>query len=182
MTGQQERAQEALVAEKERKPPKFETRMLDEKNAESVLTGDLTTLQTAAGDPNVLDGLLHQIARLGSYCKPVDDAAANFVLGFVDAMKPRDPAEALLCTQMAAIHQATMQMAKRLNHVESIPQQDSAERAINKLSRSFAAQMEALRKHRNGGKQTVTVQHVSVSDGGQAIVGNVQAAGGGGKE
>ena len=35
-----------------------------------------------------------------------------------------------------------------------------------------------LRKHRNGGKQTVTVQHVNVEDGGQAIVGNVDAGGG----
>ena len=70
-----------------------------------------------------------------------------------------------------------MQMAKRLNNVENLPQQDSAERALNKLSRSFASQMEALRKHRNGGKQTVTVQHVNVSDGGQAIVGNVETGG-----
>jgi hypothetical protein len=38
--------------------------------------------------------------------------------------------------------------------------------------------LEALRKHRNGGvKQTVTVQHVNVEDGGQAIVSNVQAGG-----
>jgi hypothetical protein len=37
--------------------------------------------------------------------------------------------------------------------------------------------MEALRKHRNGGKQTVTVQHVNVEDGGQAIVGDVQSGG-----
>ena len=42
-----------------------------------------------------------------------------------------------------------------------------------KLARAYVAQMEALRKHRNGGKQTVTVQHVNVQDGGQAIVGNV---------
>ncbi len=33
--------------------------------------------------------------------------------------------------------------------------------------------MEALRKHRTGGKQTVTVQHVNVQGGGQAIVGDV---------
>ena len=44
----------------------------------------------------------------------------------------------------------------------------------NKLARTYTLQMEALRKHRNGGKQTVTVQHVNVGDGGRAIVGNVQ--------
>jgi hypothetical protein len=52
------------------------------------------------------------------------------------------------------------------------------ERALNKLARTFAMQMEALKRYRTGGEQKVTVQHVSVSEGGQAIVGNVtQAAG-----
>lgn len=41
------------------------------------------------------------------------------------------------------------------------------------------AQVEALRKHRNGGKQTVIVQQVNVADGGQAIVGIVQTGAGG---
>jgi hypothetical protein len=33
--------------------------------------------------------------------------------------------------------------------------------------------MEALKRYRTGGEQMVTVQHVNVSEGGQAIVGNV---------
>jgi hypothetical protein len=33
--------------------------------------------------------------------------------------------------------------------------------------------LEALKRYRSGGEQKVTVQHVSVSEGGQAIVGNV---------
>ena len=151
MTSKQKASGEKQVVESKRTSPSFETRMLDEKNAESVMKGDLGCIQKATRDPSVLHGLLHQIAHLGSHRKPVDDAAANFVLGFVDAMQPRDPAEALLCTQMAATHQATMMMAKRLNHIESIPQQDSAERALNKLTRSFAAQMEALGHVRQGG-------------------------------
>jgi hypothetical protein len=42
----------------------------------------------------------------------------------------------MLATQMAAVHMATMTFARRLAHVESIPQQDSAERAFNKLART----------------------------------------------
>ena len=38
---------------------------------------------------------------------------------------------------------------------------------------TYATQMEALKRYRTGGEQKVTVQHVSVSEGGQAIVGNV---------
>ena len=178
MTPMQNESGATEVVESKRKPPKFETRMLDDTRAETVLSGDFSAIQKAVAGSGVLDGLVYQIAQLGSYRKPVDDAAGNFVLGFVDAMNPRDPAKALLCTQMAAIHQATMMMAERLNRADSLPQQESAERALNKLSRSFAALMEALRKHRNGGKQTVTVQHVNVSDGGQAVVGNVELKGG----
>jgi hypothetical protein len=44
------------------------------------------------------------------------------------------------------------------------------------LTRTFAAQMEALKRYRTGGEQKVTVQHVSVAEGGQAIVGNVTQA------
>jgi hypothetical protein len=96
-----------------------------------------------------------------------------FMLSVVKDIKPRDQVEAMLAAQMAAVHQAILTFARRLAHVETIDQQDSAERAFNKLARTFAAQMEALKRYRTGGEQKVTVQHVSVSEGGQAIVGNV---------
>ena len=69
-----------------------------------------------------------------------------------------------------------MTFARRLAHIENIPQQDSAERAFNKLLRTYTAQMEALKRYRTGGEQKVTVQHVTVGEGGQAIVGNVTQA------
>ena len=53
-------------------------------------------------------------------------------------------------------------------------------RAFNKLARTFAAQVEALKRYRSGGEQKMTVQHVHVAEGGQAIVGNVSAPAQGG--
>jgi hypothetical protein len=38
---------------------------------------------------------------------------------------------------------------------------------------TYVTQMEALKGCRTGAEQKVTVQHLSVSEGGQAIVGNV---------
>jgi hypothetical protein len=38
---------------------------------------------------------------------------------------------------------------------------------------SLIAQVEALKKYRTAGEQTIKVQHVTVNDGSQAIVGNV---------
>ena len=78
---------------------------------------------------------------------------------------------------MAAVHMATMTFARRLATVDNIAQQDSAERAFNKLARTFTTQVAALKQYRTGGQQKMTVEHVHVHEGGQAIVGNV---GGGG--
>ena len=66
---------------------------------------------------------------------------------------------------------------RRLNHVENISQQDAAERALNKLARTYAVQMEALKRYRTGGQQRVIVEHVTVNAGGQAIVGSVTRGG-----
>ena len=41
-------------------------------------------------------------------------------------------------------------------------QQDSAEHALNKLARTFAVQLETLKRYRTGGEQKVTVEHVHV--------------------
>jgi hypothetical protein len=41
-----------------------------------------------------------------------------------------------------------MTFARRLAQVENIPQQDIAERALNKLARTLAAQVEALKNYR----------------------------------
>jgi hypothetical protein len=61
-----------------------------------------------------------------------------------------------------------------LADASTIQQQDSAERALNKLARTFITQVEALKRHRTGGQQKVTVEHVHVHEGGQAIVGTVE--------
>ena len=122
-------------------------------------------------------GLLQQLANADTKDKQIDQGGLNFMLSIVKGIKPRDQLEAMLAAQMAVIHVATLTLAERLTRVEILPQQDSAERALNKLARTFAAQMETLKRYRTGGEQKVTVQHVSVSEGGQAIVGNVTQAG-----
>jgi hypothetical protein len=128
-------------------------------------------------DPAFYVGLSGQIATIGAQGRKVDETTSNFLLSVVRSIKPRDELETLLAVQMGAIHAATMMMARRLNHVETIPQQDAAERAFNKLARTFAMQMEALKRYRTGGQQKVIVEHVTVNAGGQAIVGAVGGAG-----
>jgi hypothetical protein len=47
-------------------------------------------------------------------------------------------------------------------------------KSANKLSRTHATLLEALNRHRGKGQQKVTVEHVHVHQGGQAIIGNVE--------
>ena len=135
-----------------------------------------------SADSDFLAGLLRQLGNAAGKGGVVDEQNVNFMLSVVKGVEPRDQVEAMLAAQMAAVHMATMTFARRLNHVENIAQQDSAERAFNKLARTFAAQMEALKRYRTGGQQKVTVEHVTINEGGQAVVGHVTAGGRGGHE
>jgi hypothetical protein len=47
---------------------------------------------------------------------------------------------------------------------------------LSKLLQTYTRQMEVLDKHRGKGQQKITVEHVTVEAGGQAIVGNISAA------
>jgi hypothetical protein len=97
-----------------------------------------------------------QLANASSQGQQADESGINFLLSGVKGAKPKDQFEAMLSAQMAAIHRATITFAWRLAQVETIPQQDSAERALNKLARTYAMQMEALKRCRTGGEQKVT--------------------------
>lgn len=127
-------------------------------------------------DQEFVNGILRQLAKAGSHGEGIDEGALNFLVSVVNGIEPRDQLEAMLAAQMAVVHVASMTFAGRLANVENIPQQDSAERAFNKLTRTFATQMEALKRYRTRGEQKVTLQNVSVAEGGQAIVGNVTQA------
>ena len=127
-------------------------------------------------DLDFYGGLLDQLASAASVGGQIDEHKLNFMLSVVKGVEPKDHIEAMLAAQMAAVHVATMTFGRRLSAVETVEQQDSAERAFNKLARTFTTQLEALKRYRTGGEQKVTVQHVSVSEGGQAIVGNVTQA------
>lgn len=144
--------------------------------------GWILTMQALATTSSVFtDGILRQLVNVATIGKKPDAETVNFALAVVKGVAPRDQLETLLAAQMAAIHLSIMTFARRLAHVENITQQDSAERALSKLARTFTTQMETLKRYRTGGEQKVTVHHVTVNEGGQAIVGTVGQSGGRGE-
>ena len=87
-----------------------------------------------------------------------------------------------MAAQLIAAHNAAMECYRRAMHPEQTFQGRSEELTqANKLSRTYATLVEALNRHRGKGQQKVTVEHVHVHAGGQAVVGVVEPAGGRGE-
>jgi hypothetical protein len=124
-------------------------------------------------DRDAMHGILRQLVKASVNGQKPDAVNLSFMISMVKSIKPRDSVEAMLVAQMVSVHVMAMRCAYRLANAEDIARQDSAGRALGRLTRTFPAQMEALNRYRNNGEPAITVQNVSVQDGGKAIVGNV---------
>lgn len=127
----------------------------------------------ATRDVDFFAEILALLGRASANGSQPNEQRLNFMVAVIKGIEPKDQLETMLAAQMAAVHVLTMEFARRVANAENLVLMDSVERTLNKLARTFTAQLEALKRYRTGGEQKVTVQHVSVSDGGQAIVGNV---------
>jgi len=92
-------------------------------------------------------------------------------------MEPNDAVEAMLINQMAATHYAISSMSSQFLYASSPELREAYERSLTRLSRTFLAQIEGLKKYRAKAQQTVRVERVTVNDGGQAVVGHVETGG-----
>lgn len=93
---------------------------------------------------------------------------------------PKDELEGMMAAQLIAAHNAAMECYRRAMHPEhSFEGRRENLNHANKLSRTWTTLLDALNKHRGKGQQKVTVEHVHVHAGGQAVVGMVDRQGGG---
>jgi hypothetical protein len=104
---------------------------------------------------------------------------AATVSGLV-GIDPKDELEGMIAAQLIAGHNAAMECYRRA----MLPNQSFEGRRenlsqANKLSRTYAVLLDVLNRHRGKGQQKVTVEHVHVHSGGQAVVGVVETPGGG---
>lgn len=110
------------------------------------------------------------------------DASVNLALQQLSGLQPQNHLETLLIGQMIQVNTA----ASRCMGLALLEGQTFAGKELNanlaiKFQRTFVAQIEALQKLRGKGGQKVTVEHIHVHEGGQAIVGNVNHSTGGGR-
>ena len=124
-------------------------------------------------DREAMHGIIRQLVKASVSGESPDEVNLSFMISMVRSIKPRDAIEAMLVAQMVSVHVMAMRCAHHLANADDLAQHDSAARALGRLARTFPAQIEALNRHRSRGEPAITVQNVSVGDGGKAIVGNV---------
>lgn len=138
-------------------------------------------LKTAMGTKSIVlqYDLVNQIANTLRY--PANASSADqhtkvkAALAVLKGIKPSDELEGLLAAQMVATHEAAMECLRRAMIAEqTFDGRDQNLKHAAKLLGLYARQMETLDKHRGKGRQKITVEHVNVEPGGQAIVGSVE--------
>jgi phosphatidate phosphatase PAH1 len=125
---------------------------------------------------NVLfNDLFQQIRLPENASQEIIDGRVNAAIETLRQIAPRDGVEGMLAVQMASTHETSMHCLKRA----ALSEQTFEGRKLNlkyaeKYLRLYIDQMKALNKHRGKGDQKVTVEHVNVEAGGQAIVGSIE--------
>lgn len=153
-----------------------------EGNLDDWLIGATESFGTA--DQNLTDYFINQLINISSGATKDNSAEhLNKLTPMLRGINPQDELEGMLACQMVGVHHLAMEVMKRamLNDQTVNGVTENVNRAT-KLLRTFTAQMEALNRHRGKGQQKMTVEHVHVHQGGQAIVGNVNQGGGGKNE
>jgi hypothetical protein len=115
-----------------------------------------------------------------------NQVAFNAALAVIDGVRPKDEIEAMLAAHMAVTNIALLELVARTrgsiaNHRyegDGIKRLDVLGNLTNKFMRTYTMQVEALARKRRKGEQKISVKHVHVYAGGQAVVGHVSHRGG----
>ena len=130
---------------------------------------------TSVGETRISEDA--SIARMDLLIQDTLDCAP-MALDASQSIKADNSLEKMLAHQMAAAHEAAMRFLDRAFACRFPDQSVDCNRYASLSARFMTVYQQAaltLQRLRSGGSQIVTVQHVNVGPGGQAVVGNVQA-------
>ena len=124
-------------------------------------------------NPNSMFILARQVADVTAVDGGRDIQNFRSAIATIDGIGPKDELERLLSVQMIAVHHLATECFKRAaDEDQTLEELNTKINLATKLLRTFAAQMEALNRHRGKVSQMI-VGNVSVSEGGQANVRSV---------
>lgn len=95
----------------------------------------------------------------------------NSINAVLLSLNPKDEFEGMLCSRLIVLHDQYMEFMRRTTfNGQTDAGIDLNINRSTKLMRLYNETLDALNKHRRKGEQKVTVQHINVREGGQAIV------------
>jgi hypothetical protein len=161
----------------------------DGKNATTVVANDPNDLKgtlkliggsKSDGFNNVLGNQALQSLWIKHSGKEERDRQYSATIAALVGIRPKDEIEGMIAAQLIAAHNAAMECFRRamLGEQTFEGRRENLSQA-NKLSRTYSVLLDALNRHRGKGQQKVTVEHVHVHAGGQAVVGTVETRGDG---
>jgi len=144
-------------------------------------TGDGDEAESLAKALGVADrgfaqGLFGHLLASARGSNKLDLEQLIFTLAVVKGKEPKRELDLMLLAQMSTIHTALMHASGVLAQAKNVLEVDTLTRTVNQLARTYTAQYDTFNRHHNVVDQKVTVQNVSVAEGGQAIVGHVTQA------
>ncbi len=96
-------------------------------------------------------------------------------IAMLEGIQPQGEIEGLLAAQMVAAHNAAMECLRRaMREGQPFAIRDQSLKHAAKFMSMYARQVEVLDKHRGKGQQKMTIEHINIESGGQAIVGQVE--------
>ena len=120
---------------------------------------------------------LHQLqfaARMPG--EGTSELAINAAIAMIAADPPADEGDAALALQAATLHMVAMAVMSRIGGAHGGPLRlPGLASATAKLIRAYCTTIETRRRLRHGGEQKIIVKHVTVNEGGQAIVGSINS-------
>ncbi len=167
-------ADQALAQATKADPQTIEVQKSQERRIDELLKKSCKVTGTRSRETS--DRIILQVAEALVWPKSKDAEDTLFkAFGAIDEMRPRNGTEAMLAAQMIAANDAALMFLKRATlEAQTMYGIDANVLRATRLMRVFGEQLDAMQKLKGkAGRQRVTVEHVHVHEGGQAIVGAV---------
>lgn len=88
-------------------------------------------------------------------------------------LQAQDPLEAALVSQALSVHFQAMQMMARSDSAQSLEIREQWLKLAARLMTLYARQVEALCKYQRKGSQSITIRHIQLESGSNAVIGAV---------
>ena len=156
-----------------KRPPRGSPLKFEKPKMSYAETEERLVKAVGTDDPHFLSHFINQVVAVGELGKPSDDHETTFLLSAIEDILSNQSnsgaSTAMLAAQYAVVHVAVMTVSRQFMRISDLQCLDVVGRLLSSLARTSVTQYEALNRLHPG----VTVGHVSVTDGGQAIVGSV---------